>query len=95
MTAQDMSDKLYGAKCHVCAHMTGPTHDVEPIAWLWVKCKRCEFCQHRALIQALRDYGDDIFSPAIRQATADFLAGRPNPIIDQLRAEIQAIEPQS
>lgn len=83
--------KLYGAKCHICAHLLG--HDADPIPWLASvpMCQRCAFCQRSALNKLLGDlHGDEVFSPEVRQAVADLMAGRTNPIIDQLRAEIQA-----
>ena len=36
--------------------------------------------------------GYNLFGPEVRQATKDLFASRPNPIIDQLRAECLAIE---
>lgn len=85
--------KTYGAKCHRCACLLGPTHDVEP-AWpvTYGECANCEFCQENALMRALKSAGPDLFSPEVRDALSAFRRGEPHPLIDQLRAEIQAIE---
>lgn len=92
-----VTDQTYGAKCHRCAHLLGSTHDVEPVPWLtapeWVrKCTGCSFCQEDELVRHLQEGGLGLFSPEVRRAVHAFQRGEPDPILDLLRSEIQAID---
>lgn len=90
MTADYGMPSRYGGKCHLCADLAGPTHDVEPTGWLsGVRCARCRFCQERALSRATARAGLGAFSPEVRRATHAFQRGEGDPLLDQLRAEIQ------
>lgn len=84
-----MSTKLYGAKCHICSHLTGSTHEVEPGPWpmTGMQCADCGFCQQDIVTRVLReDESIGLFDPAVRRAVDDLLSGRANPLIDQLKA---------
>ena len=67
---------LYGEHCIECQHIVhrGP-------------CERCHFCQLEAL---LKEAGPRAFDPDVLEAVRAFKAGKPHPIIDELRAEIVA-----
>ena len=82
---------LYGGKCHLCAHLDGPTHRV-PATWPVAddECPECSFCQEASFYgMLLRSLGGErMFSPLSREALDCFRRGKPHPVIDQLRAEI-------
>jgi hypothetical protein len=86
-----MPEGLYGHKCHLCAHLDGPTHHVErhwPVAD--DECPDCSFCQEAAFVGAfIRAHGgDELFDPETRAAVKALMAGKPHPVIDKSRAEI-------
>lgn len=83
----------YGSKCYKCAHLDGPTHDVEQV-WPVAhdECPSCGFCQQAAFYGAwirAASVEADVFSPEARAATKALLSGKSHPLIDQLRAELR------
>lgn len=87
---------LYGAKCHLCSHLTGPTHDRAPDIWPLqevTECDRCIFCQEEAFGRFLIEHTtEDDFGADILAASRAFRDGRAHPLIAKLRAECLAIE---
>lgn len=88
---------LYGAKCIRCAHIRHDgDHASEPVPWLDVlpmECTDCDFCQSDGLVRLIDAHGGlDLFTPDVRDAVRAFRDGKDHPLIDQLRAEIQATE---
>lgn len=87
--------KLYGSKCHLCTHLDGPTHKVDAT---WPvpddDCPDCIFCQEASFWGMLIRWAgtERTFDPETRAALDAFRQGRPHPLIDQLRAEVQLID---
>lgn len=90
-----MSRELYGEKCLRCQHVR---HDRNPAELRWPvaddDCQGCYFCQEDELTGAfLRSFGEEIWSPEVREAVQAFRSNRPHPLIDKLRRELQEENP--
>jgi hypothetical protein len=84
-----VSEKLYGGKCHICAHLRHQGEQSrDPVDWLprkIMECATCAFCQEASLHRLLMDTDHFIFSPEVREAKQAFRWGRSHPILDELR----------
>ena len=86
-----MNRELYGEKCLRCTHVR---HDKNPAELRWFvaddDCQDCHQCQDDAFHGAfLRCFGEDIWTPKVREAIQAFRSNRPHPLIDELRREMQ------
>lgn len=84
---------LYGAKCTRCSCIVHD-RDITAVA-VWplapLECADCDDCQARAFTRFVQEHGGlDLFSPEVREAVTAMRSGKAHPLVDQLRAEIQA-----
>lgn len=77
-----MGEPRYGAKCFRCQHVI---HDGS--------CSECSFCKVDEFLNLMfATHGMELFEPEVRAAVKALHAGEDHPLLDRLRAEIQAEE---